>query len=356
MLATALVHLRTVTRVLVRAAEFRATSFAQLEQRARAIPWATWIAPGGRARFRVTCRKSRLYHSDAVAQRLASALVGAVTGAVIAEGAGDEDDGTEDAQLFVVRMSDNACTVSVDAAGDPLYRRGYRQAVAKAPIRETLAAAMLIGAEWDGQSALYDPMCGSGTLIIEGALLARRIAPGLQRSFAAERWPSARAAPWRMVRADAAAAALPRAPAALAGSDRDAGAIVAARANAERAGVTDDVEFTVAPVSAIRAPAEHGLLITNPPYGVRIGETRELRDLYAALGRVARERFAAWACALLSADRTPGHSLERQLGLDLREIWRTTNGGIPVRLVVGDAGGAGSTRLRKTRTRNRTRG
>jgi putative N6-adenine-specific DNA methylase len=336
MLASVLLNVRTVTRVLVRAAEFRATSFAQLERRAKAIPWERWVGPGVRARFRVTCRKSRLYHSDAVAQRLASALVGVVPGATIADGPVDEDDGDETAQLFVVRFADDVCTVSVDPAGAPLHKRGYRQAVAKAPLRETLAAAMLMGTPWDRRSALCDPLCGSGTIVIEGALLARRIAPGLHREFSAERWPSATAAVWREARAAAAAEVLPKIEAPFVGSDRDEGAVAAARANAERAGVGNDVAFSHLPISAVRAPASGGLLITNPPYGVRVGDSHTLRDLYAQFGHVAREHFAGWHCAVLSADRTPGHALERQIGRELSERWRSSNGGIPVRLVSGD--------------------
>jgi putative N6-adenine-specific DNA methylase len=228
------------------------------------------------------------------------------------------------------------CTISVDAAGAALHRRGYRQALAKAPLRETLAAAMLLGAEWNGSTALCDPFCGSGTIAIEAALLARGVPPGLHRSFAAERWPSADASLWREVRSRAASvvgdALLPP----IVGSDRDAGAVEAARANAERAGVGGDIEFAIASVSAVHAPAAAGLLVTNPPYGVRTGDTATLRNLHARFGAVARREFAGWRAAVLSADRTRGHVLERQLGLRLAPAWRSVNGGIPVRLLVGE--------------------
>jgi len=120
--------------VLVRVAEFHVTTFAQLEQRAKAVKWNAWVAKGGRVRFRVTCKKSKLYHSDAVAQRLGTALTGIVRGATIVAGSADDDDSDDAAQLFVVRLSDNVCTISADAAGAALHRRGYRLAVAKAPI------------------------------------------------------------------------------------------------------------------------------------------------------------------------------------------------------------------------------
>jgi len=338
-LATALIQLRTVTRVLVRVAEFRATKFAQLERQARAISWNVWQPANRGARFRVTCRKSRLYHSDAVAERIAGAVAEQVPGVQTAEAARDDDDDAGDAQLFVVRMSHDVCTISVDAAGAPLYMRGYRQEVAKAPLRETLAAAMLIGAGWNRTTAVCDVFCGSGTIVIEAALIARGIAPGLKRSFAAERWPSADGTAWREVRARAQSGVRDVVPPPLVGTDRDAGAIEAARANAERAGVGDDIEFRVAAMSDASAPAATGLLVTNPPYGVRTGEAATLRNLYARLGAVARDEFAGWHAAILSGDRTSGHVLERQLRLRLTPAWRSVNGGIPVRLLLGAIGG-----------------
>ncbi|HYV97391.1 MAG TPA: hypothetical protein VE967_08070 [Gemmatimonadaceae bacterium] len=334
-LARVLIGSRIATRILVRAAQFRAVTFAELERHARSVRWTSWIAPRSTVRLRVTCKKSRLYHSNAVAQRVADALTAAIPGVRALEGAGTDDDGEGDSQLIVVRVSENICTIRIDAAGDPLYKRGYRQAVAKAPLRETLAAAMLAGARWSGDRALYDPMCGSGTIVIEAALMARRMAPGLHRAFAAERWPGARADVWKQARETFGAAVLGRAACPLAGSDRDAGAVRAAQENAARAGVASDVSFSVGSVSAADPSHAHGLLVTNPPYGTRVGDTRTLRDLYASLGTMARARCPAWSFAMLSADRSRGHTLERQIGFDTHEVWRSTNGGIPVRLVSG---------------------
>jgi putative N6-adenine-specific DNA methylase len=335
-LATVLIGSRIASRVLVRVGSFTAVSFAQLYQRAAAVEWAKWIAPGTPVRLRVTCKKSRLYHSDAVAERVASAITAAVRRVEIVAGAADDDEGTDPAQLIVVRFAHDECTISIDAAGEALHRRGYRQAVAKAPLRETLAAAMLAGAGWEGTTPLVDPMCGSGTIIIEGALKAHRIAPGRTREFAAERWPAAQATVWSTVRTAAADAEIAEIDIPLEGSDRDAGAISAALANAERAGVSDSVSFAEHALSDATAPAPSGLLITNPPYGIRVGEEGAVRDLYARFGQVARTEFAGWRVALLSADRTAGHSLERQLRLPLKPVWRSSNGGIPVRLLVGD--------------------
>lgn len=339
------VGLRIASRVVVRLATFEARSFAELERHARRIAWTQVVRPGDAVRFRVTCRKSRLYHSDAVAQRFADAVGRVVPGvrAAGASGVGVDEDaaeqdspGDDDAQLFLVRVLRDRCTVSADASGALLHRRGYRQATAKAPLRETLAAALLSASGWTGSAPLCDPLCGSGTIPIEAALMARGIAPGASRSFACEHWPGMSRALSDRVRSELAKrpATLP-APA-IAGSDRDAGAIVAASSNAERAGVADGVELAVRSLSAATFPAGvAGWVVTNPPYGVRVGDAGGVRDLWAQLGKVLRARARGWTVALLSPDA----ALERQLGLSLRTVAQTTNGGIPIRLLVGEVDG-----------------
>ncbi|MFL5605461.1 MAG: class I SAM-dependent RNA methyltransferase, partial [Gemmatimonadaceae bacterium] len=175
--------LRITSRVVVRLASFEARSFAELERHARQVPWARVVAAGGAVRFRVTCKKSKLYHSDAVAERFADALTRAVPGVRVQGVGSTEDEGPDDeAQLFVVRILRDRCTVNADTSGSLLHRRGYRQATAKAPLRETLAAALIAGSGWDAASPLVDPFCGSGTIPIEAALMARGIAPGVLRT------------------------------------------------------------------------------------------------------------------------------------------------------------------------------
>lgn len=322
-------HLRTATRVVVRIAAFGAKAFHELERRAGKVPWEAFISPNAGVSLSVTCRKSRLYHSDAVAQRVASAIGARVSGVTFA--ADREEDVDEPEQLVLIRLLHDQCTISIDSSGALLHLRGYRQAVAKAPIRETLAAAALLSSGWTGGAPLLDPMCGSGTIPIEGALIARRIAPGLRRRFTFERWPDFDAALWRAVVAEAESSVLPASPVRITGSDRDAGAIEAALANAERAGVAGDVELDRRALSAIEPPPGVGWLVSNPPYGVRVGERDRLRNLYAQLGKVVRARCAGWQVALVSADA----ALERQTGLRLRALLRTSNGGIPVRIVAG---------------------
>ena len=324
-------HLRTASRVVVRLAHFKALTFADVEKHGKRVPWDTIVVPGQRVRFRVTCRKSRLYHSGAVAQRLMEALALRVRGVVLATAADDEEEGGGE-QLFVVRLFRDQLVLSVDSSGALLHRRGYRQATAKAPLRETLAAAMLMGAEWDGSTPLIDPMCGSGTIPIEAAMIARRIAPGLGRHFALEQWPGHDAALWRALQGEAAAAVRPAATVQIVASDRDAGAVEATRANAERAGVSGDLAIIKQSLSDLSPPPGSGLIVVNPPYGVRVGDKKPLRNLFAQLGNVARARAPGWRLAMLSADR----DLERQVQLPFLEQWKATNGGIPVRFITAE--------------------
>lgn len=348
-LYTANLHLRTASRILARVGQFRARTFPELERYAARLPWAEYIAPGRAVQLRVSCHKSKLYHEKAVAERVRGAIERAVgtlgtaangrdTGDRVAvPGTPDEEDDGAHAQLVVVRFHYDRCTISMDSSGALLHRRGYRQELARAPLRETLAAALLLASGWPGDAPLVDPFCGSGTIPIEAALLTRRIAPGLAyppgepRGYAFQEWPGYDAKLWDDVVARARALIRPAAAAPILGSDRDAGAIAAATANAERAGVLGDLELDVRPLSALEPPPGVGWLVTNPPYGVRVGERAPLRDLYAALGKLARQRLQGWHLTLLSADR----GLERQVGIPLEPALETRNGGIAVRVVQG---------------------
>jgi putative N6-adenine-specific DNA methylase len=320
-------RLRSAGRVLVRIAFFGARTFYELERHARRVPWQRYLPAGSGVRFRVSSGRSKLYHERAIEQRLRDAVDHVVGAGAV--GAGESE------ALFVVRGHRDRWTISVDSSGDNLHLRGYRQAVAKAPMRETLAAGLLRAMQWRGDRPLLDPLCGSGTIPIEAALLARRIAPGLAnpllgpRRYAFEAWPAHDPAAWAAEVDRAREEVLPRSPAAIHGSDRDAGAVEAAHANAERAGVPDDLRIEHLPLSAAQPPEGTGLMLCNPPYGHRVGERAPLRNLYAALGRLSRERLHGWDVGILAADPV----LIGHLGLPVEEALRTTNGGIPVRLM-----------------------
>lgn len=330
LLLDANLRLRAATRVVVRVAEFTAKSFSELERRAKPVPWKRYVAHGTQVGFRVTCKKSRLYHSGAVEERFAKWLAAAVPNAEVTPVGDDEDDAVSEVprQLFVVRILRDVCTISADSSGELLHRRGYRLATAKAPIRETIAAGCLLALGYDGSEALLDPMCGAGTIPIEAALIARNIAPGIQRAFACERWPSFGPKIGVVRRAVARAAERP-AVAPILGSDRDAGAVESAVANAKRAGVSDVVALEKQALSAAEPPAPGGLLLTNPPYGARIGESADLRNLYAQLGNRARTALAGWRVALVSGDS----ALDGHTKLPFERLISFSNGGLKVRLV-----------------------
>src|SRR6267378_3795813 len=211
--------LRTASRVVVRLGQFHASTFYELERHSKKLPWPDFLPESGAVEVRVTCRKSKLYHSDAVAERVLSAIAGAASRSIELRAetyVGDDDggegetrtgDGTDagqtrgPTQLFIVRIVDDLCEISADSSGELLHRRGYRKEVGKAPLRETLAAAMVLASGWNGArgAPLLDPMCGSGTIPIEAALLARRIAPGLQREFQFMHWPEFDRALWNEI-------------------------------------------------------------------------------------------------------------------------------------------------------------
>jgi putative N6-adenine-specific DNA methylase len=327
-------QLRTASRIVVRVATFKATTFFELERKAKRIPWSAYVTRGSAVRFRVSCRKSRLYHSGAVAQRLAESVTPLVGDPSLVGVATSEDDADAlegpSAQLFVVRVDHDQITISADSSGALLYRRGYRQAVAKAPLRETLAAAMLLASGWDRRVPLIDPMCGSGTIAIEGALMARNIAPGLRRKFAFSEWPGFDPHRWSQLLMDARSREFSNAPGVIRASDRDAGAVRAAMDNAERAGVAGDIDISQRAVSAVEPAGARGWIVANPPYGVRVGDAN-VRDLYAQFGKLLRAVFPGWHAGILSADV----ALEQQVGIPFERLFGTSNGGIPVRFVAG---------------------
>jgi putative N6-adenine-specific DNA methylase len=253
----------------------------------------------------------------------------------------DEEGESDPPQLIVVRLLHDHCTISVDSSGVLLHRRGYRLATAKAPLRETLAAGILLASGWDSPAGevpppLLDPFCGSGTIPIEAALLAHGIPPGRSRRFAFMDWPGYDDGQWATLVAAADAASgehIARLGGRLRiqGSDRDAGAMEAAQGNAARARVADAVEFSCHAVSAISPPPGPGWVVTNPPYGVRVAANRDLRNLYAQFGKVLRAQCPGWRVAILGNDR----QLLRQLEIPLESGLALVNGGIHVRLATG---------------------
>jgi putative N6-adenine-specific DNA methylase len=258
---------------------------------AKGVLWNLFLRQQDRVFVKTTCHASAVYHDKAASERVLEAACFAVS-CVSASGA---DDAT--ATIFV-RMDHDICTLSIDATG-PMHQRGYRQETGKAPLRETWAATVLLLAGWDGSVPLLDPMCGSGTLPIEAACIAACIPAGRMRSFPFLNWPACDEGTWIQIKKEAEAQMrLIRVP--VWGADRDAGVIDAARRNAQRAGVDSWVSFECRPVSATPPMTGPGMVVCNPPWGLRIGERRQLRDLYAALGNTVRVKLPQFDVALLT--------------------------------------------------------
>jgi len=322
-------HLRTASRILVRLGSFEATRFPELRRKAANLPWEQYLSPGMDISLRVACHASRLYHQRAVAERVVGAISDRL-GQPPCVRKLDEEATDSSPKLILVRIQNNQCTISVDSSGPLLHRRGYRLATAKAPLRETLAAAMLLAGRWDGIAPLIDPFCGSGTIPIEAALLAREIPPGYQRTFTFMNWPSFDKSLWDTIRAfnsDLEKRAKPE----IIGSDRDAGAIQAARANAERAGLSDTIEFTCQAVSYLDPPVGPGWIVTNPPYGKRLPSNKDLRNLYAQFGKTLRSKCPGWKVVMLC----DSIQLVKATGLKFEETIPTPNGGLKVKIFIG---------------------
>jgi putative N6-adenine-specific DNA methylase len=329
-------HLAIASRVTVRIGKFHAAEFWELEKRAERLAWHAWIPKGSEVAFRVTSRKSKLYHNDAIAERLGAYITSKIPGTSVAQTVADDEDPPStqhsapttqhpalSTQLVLVRLVNDEVTISIDSSGDLLYRRGWRQETAKAPLRETLAAAMLAVGGWEGKKALHDPFCGAGTIVIEAARKQKGIPAGWDRNFAFERWPTFDRAAWEAVRASVRPSASAAAAVRLLGTDHDPGAIRAALANARRAGVADLVQFAEADIRDL--PAEGGVaLVTNPPYGVRVGDGSDVSPLYTALGKLSAPEGTS--LTFLS----PDHALTKATRVTTKTAWKTSNGGIPV--------------------------
>lgn len=309
--------LRGATRVLARLTSFRAMHLAQLDKRARKLPWAEWLRADVPVHVEASCKRSRIYHAGAATQRVANAIAETL-GAPIAEDA---------ALRLMVRIEDDLVTISIDTTGASLHKRGFKEGVAKAPMRETMAAMFLSQCGYSGAEPVLDPMCGSGTFVIEAAEIALGLPPGRSRSFAFELLPGF----------DQQALAAQRAPLTTRstphlffGSDRDAGAIRMATENAERAGVAVATRFIQRSIEDLTPPdGPPGLVIVNPPYGTRIGSKGPLIAVHRTLGTVLKTRFAGWRVGIITADK----QLAQATGLALDLCQPTVlHGGIRVGL------------------------
>ena len=285
-------EVRGANKVLARVAVFRAFHLTDLEKRARHVPWRKVLRPDVPFHVEATCKTSKIYHSGAAAQRIERAIRDTLGAAP-----------AKDAPVVVMaRIENDLCTISVDTSGELLHKRGFKAAVAKAPMRETMAALFLRQCGYDGKEPVVDPMCGSGTFVIEAAEIAMGLKPGRERPFAFEQLATFDADQWEQMRR-AAASAVDKPALRFYGSDRDAGAIDMCRTNAARAGVADLTDFKQHAISDLAPPpGPPGLVIANAPYGGRIGDKKRLEALYGAFGGTLRTRFSGWRIGLVTDD------------------------------------------------------
>ncbi|WP_281855954.1 THUMP domain-containing class I SAM-dependent RNA methyltransferase [Litoreibacter halocynthiae] len=306
-------ELRGATKVLARIGTFRAMSLAGLDHRADEFPWDETFYSGTTVRVEASCKRSKIYHAGAAIERVERALLKA--------GMKPSADGEV---TLKIRIEQNIVTLSVDTSGESLHKRGHKEAIGKAPMRENMAALFLQQAGYDGSEPVLDPMCGSGTFLIEAAEIAEGLQAGRSRSFAFEALASFDEAAFKALRRSV---SVINGPARCFGSDRDAGAIKGAIANAGRAGVSALCDFQCKPVSDVERPdGPAGLVIVNPPYGGRIGDKKQLFALYASLGTTLKERFSGWRVALVTSE--PG--LAKATGLPLIQGPAVPHGGLKV--------------------------
>ncbi|MEQ1649944.1 MAG: THUMP domain-containing protein [Hyphomicrobiaceae bacterium] len=290
--------IRGAGRVIANLDSFKVDHLALLEKRSRQVPWADVLRADVPFRVEVTCKKSRIYHSDAAAERITKAIVEEL-GAVH----------SDDAEVVVrARLEHDICSIGIDTSGDLLHKRGHKDAVNMAPMRETMASLFLLQCGYVGNETVVDPMCGSGTFIIEAAEIAAKLNPGRLRKFAFELLANFDPVAWQKMLA-ARTGVVPRVR--FYGSDRDAVAVNMSRTNAERAGVGSFADFQQCAIGDLVPPdGAPGLVMLNPPYGSRIGDMKQLLPLYRSIGQTLLTRFSGWRVGLVTIEASLARATE----------------------------------------------
>ena len=288
--------LRAADRVLVRMDTFEARDFGELFDRTYALPWEKWIPAD--ATFPVTGRsiKSQLSSVPACQKIVKKAIVEKLKAAYGIDWFAE----TGPKYSIEVALLEDQATLTIDTTGPGLHKRGYRPLTGRAPLKETLAAALIMLSFWRPDRPLIDPFCGTGTIPIEAALIGRNMAPGLSRTFAAEQWPRVPTSVWETARQQARDVALPDIPVRILGTDLDDQALRLARFHAEKAGVAEQIHLQNRAFSDLTSKRSYGCVICNPPYGERMGEQAEVAAIYRAMPDVFR-RLKTWSFYILTA-------------------------------------------------------
>ncbi len=313
-------YLRCANRVLMRIADFRASSFSALEKRVSEIDWELYLPPRGGLRVSVTSHKSKLYHKGAVSQRV-------YDGVIKRTGAPLEDPSDPGSHLFI-RIDSDQVTVSLDSSGELLHKRGVKPRAGKAPIRETLAAAVLKIAGYRPGELLVDPMCGSGTFSLEAAMMSRNIPAGWFREFAFMKWPAFSPGRWRHLRREAEPRFVPAASPCVFASDAREQSSKLLEEHLSAAGLSNTVNvthldfFDLTPKGISAFPgmtdkinADSGLLVLNPPYGRRLGSSREACTLFTDIFKKLRRDFKGWKVAVIA----PKHIMPKRMATSFQQ-------------------------------------
>lgn len=320
---------RTAVRILRPFAGFYAPDEKGLYREVGRIDWADYIQPDQTFAITAVVNKSTFEHSLFVAQLTKDAIVDQFRNRIGSRPSVDVKN--PDVRLHL-HMLDNEVVLSLDSSGESLHKRGYRQQTNVAPLNEALAAGILLLADWDGKKTLVDPMCGSGTLLTEAALISQRIAPGLyhQGKFGFENWQDFDKTLWESVRLDAEQARFDEPQAMLYGSDLSPEFIELARENVEAAGLEDFIRFAVRDVKDATAPkGEPGIVVMNPPYGERIGEETEMDALYKTIGDTLKTGFQGYDAYIFTGNLEAA----KRVGLKTSRRIPLYNGPIDCRLL-----------------------
>ncbi|NEQ53348.1 MAG: RNA methyltransferase [Leptolyngbya sp. SIO3F4] len=314
-------------RILVTVAQAPCRDSDTLYRGIQGIDWEQYLSPEQTLAVKATGKNDRLNHSHFTALQVKNAIVDQQQDRFGERS--DVDTEIPDVQINV-HIKDNKATVSLDSSGSSLHRRGYRPAMGTAPLKESLAAALVQLTEWSGNVAFLDPMCGSGTLPIEACLQGLNIAPGLFRDetsqgFGFQTWPDYDEALWHKVVAAAKKRQRSELGVPVVGCDRDLDILSDARTNADYSGVDKHIEFNYTDFANIEAPSDSGILICNPPYGERLGKTENLAPFYKQMGDILKQRFKGWTAYILSGNK----ALTKCIGLRTARKIPIYNGAIP---------------------------
>ena len=288
--------LRCAGRVWIKMGEFKAVTFDELFEKTKALPWGDWIPVDGKFTVVGKSVKSTLFSVSDCQAIVKKAVVEKLKQKYKV----DWFDETGAEYKIQVAILKDMVTLAIDTSGSSLHKRGYRADAMTAPLKESLAAAMVQLSYWRKDRILLDPFCGSGTIPIEAALIGRNIAPGLNRKFASEEWERIGPALWKQARIDAYKTIDYDTELKIYGTDIDPEAIEVAKENAIKAGVDDCITFEVKPCEETKLMGDYGVLITNPPYGERLGELKEVENIYRALGRIMAEN-TTWSTYLITS-------------------------------------------------------